>query len=931
MRAFACTIAVLIFAACGEGDHLRAVRGAIEVSPAMLSFGSVIVGLERTLPIIVRNEGSTEGRVEVSVDTPEFHVYPRSVLIRPGETIEMNAVFQPQSVGSTQATAVFHFANAATKQVVSFEGRGVEDAIQVLETDIDFGAVIIGKNETRSIAATNLMEQEIQVQTKIMESGFLPERATVGIGSRRKLALPVTFSPLERKEYLAHMRIRGCERCQWRLVTLRGTGARRILEASREDVDFGAALPGFSREATVILTNAGDVPISFGGISLDGNGASSFEVRLVDPPEALEVGASIELRASFSPMELGTFTANLLIAAEDGDVLARIGLSGVGGGPMLEVTPAVLDFGLQPPGKMVAKTVLLENNTHPENIVIKGVAIQGADVDSFSVEFDGSPITVGREPIELTVWFTPRRGGELDGFLVLHTDSLDIPTVSVTLRGESVSNAECDLEISPESIRWGWIGPNSRNLKRSIQIRNSGDAPCPVWNWRLTGDGAMFFDADSPQGDFILLGVGEYVDVPIRPTLMDLRRNEVSHAALQATFGMEGVLLSVPLSAYVTGNLQEKWRDPRVAFDDTPVGRASVRSLDEAIGRSFNKYTVKFSDSSGGVFFLIQDRTPEGAKVGEYRIVMAPSVTGPQRGQIEVWVPGAPEALLVGLEGAGKPSCEDCGWPDATCPPSVTAYPGDAVSFVGGSGANECEWGIRGDRGGFSPWIWRGPQREFFLEDPASPDALGCEKIFRAASVGDFVLHNIEVRSDGRAGLCNTTFHVQSPGGLFVEVIPAEKTVDWVGVKILNGLGGPASEGESWWDDDFTCWWYRAADSTPKRITFDCRWGSQGLEPDPEFPDFVSRRGEPPLAYWVNVPNPSLSHSYHLGLRVSGGWPTPYSPRVRVFCGDTIEWEGDTSPSLVNDLVVLGEVRFSTPVSCTFVPDLITEFPWYKP
>jgi hypothetical protein len=115
--------------------------GSAELSASNLSFGSVPVGLSATKTLTIKNNAGPTGSA-VRVDSVsmsgsgDFEVagLSNSKWVAPGETLKLNATFEPSSSGARSATATFNL-HGVGPITANLSGRGVVNTAPVAASD----------------------------------------------------------------------------------------------------------------------------------------------------------------------------------------------------------------------------------------------------------------------------------------------------------------------------------------------------------------------------------------------------------------------------------------------------------------------------------------------------------------------------------------------------------------------------------------------------------------------------------------------------------------------------------------------------------------------------------------------------------------------------------------------------------------------------
>jgi hypothetical protein len=229
-------------------------------------------------------------------------------------------------------------------------------------------------------------------------------------------------------------------------VSLRGTGVGQgALTLETSSLQFGnVGLGGGPATRRDTVTNSGNAPLAFTSIALEGDAADDFQIASAtdcSTDAKLAAGDTCTLAVSFSPSELGTRTATLVVETDVQPARTEIDLSGEGTGrPAVDLRPASVAF----PGTVVGQssepqTVRLEN-TGNAPLEIAAIDVAGTDVSDFQVG-DGGTCAAGASlaagaSCTIEVTFAPTIEGDRSASLELRTNAGSQPqTVELTGAG----------------------------------------------------------------------------------------------------------------------------------------------------------------------------------------------------------------------------------------------------------------------------------------------------------------------------------------------------------------------------------------------------------------------------------------------------------------------------------------------------------------
>ncbi|MEQ1507849.1 MAG: choice-of-anchor D domain-containing protein [Myxococcota bacterium] len=156
------------------------------------------------------------------------------------------------------------------------------------------------------------------------------------------------------------------------------------------------------------------------------------------------------------------------------------------------------------------------------------VTNEGADDLSVDVESTDAVYTVVGEPhldlppnesATIDLAFAPVALGQVDAAIVLNSNDVENPRVTVPVTGVGRVPYAPEIEIDPATVTWGGIDVGDDAFEAFV-IRNVGDADLVLGSVTQTGAGTFSLDTD-PSGATIPPGQGRNVIVTYRPVQPD--------------------------------------------------------------------------------------------------------------------------------------------------------------------------------------------------------------------------------------------------------------------------------------------------------------------------------------------------------------------------------------------------------------------------
>lgn len=595
----------------------------------------------------------------------------------------------------------------------------------VLTSDgaIDFGDVQVGMTMRRDLELKNAGDAPIDVwRLEPAETGFagsthefkllnepfvLPARGTVQLG--------VSYQPFRETEEPVETSVRlhtdlddpnnpGQKLVYTVRLTGRGIASGLVIEPS--PVDFGTVLVGSSRELEVTLTNRLSVPVNVatrrganGQPELDrvaGDGQFEILSQLTPestlPPGPIEPGASITVRARYSPDPAATGREDRArwTVSNCGFSLCDVQVTLLGRGTTgaLECVPEAVDFGAVNPGRTRQMEVTC-TNVASDRIIVGGWGLEPGSASEFSPEqYRNMPTDVEPgEEFTIRVTFAPTQATYQSGMSpvgnlmvdALHSNGRRLDPVRVPLTGRAGGPA---IRVSPPRLYFGQIALGT-NHTRLLLVENTGYDELVVS--AVDGDASRSGAFFTPAGPFRLaVGSSTVVAVTFEPQVAGPVTSDVifssnDSADPELAVPLEGSGLDLPPCAYSV--------TPRtVSFGVVPFTQVAVRGVRitnlgndaclvndvEIVGPSLTS-TSAFRLVNGPETNVL---IPTGG-FHDIPVEYAPTGPGGDRSDLAFYIsdPSNPNPR-VPLTGSGEPLTQ------VACPPAVTTPAGQPVTLT---------------------------------------------------------------------------------------------------------------------------------------------------------------------------------------------------------------------------------------------------------
>jgi hypothetical protein len=226
---------------------------------------------------------------------------------------------------------------------------------------VDFGTVVVGQSATLTVTLTanqTTSVTDVATTSALYATGATTPALPNAMTSGGTMTVPVTFSPTASGSAPATLTVTTSTGTA--LVTLTGVGQVNgpQLVATPSTVNFGGVATGTSKALSVVLQNAGNQTLTFGGSSPPAAPFSATGVPAAG--STLAAGASVTATVTFSPTTDGTWSGSLGVNSDGGNVTVALAATS-GAPPLLQITPMTVDYGQVATGAASVLTFAVKN------------------------------------------------------------------------------------------------------------------------------------------------------------------------------------------------------------------------------------------------------------------------------------------------------------------------------------------------------------------------------------------------------------------------------------------------------------------------------------------------------------------------------------------------------------------------------------------
>ncbi|WP_224365436.1 choice-of-anchor D domain-containing protein [Hyalangium versicolor] len=260
----------------------------------------------------------------------------------------------------------------------------------------------------------------------------------------------------------------------------REVGDSSQLQWSTSSIDFGASRVFQPSDVRLVkITNTGSAQLAIFQFTFSQGAFTLVAPPPPSPAEPLRLapGDQVFLSLQFTPTAVGTALGNLSVISNASEEPVPLGLKGAGLDGRMIATPSTVSFGEVEVGGMgKQQTVLVENvGTYPLEI---GQVVSPADA---AFTLSGLPSRLKLQPggsWPVTVTFAPVRRGSVASTLLLATDSLTSPLLTLSLSGTGVA---AEVALLDPVLEFGSASVGG-SVTQDLAIKNVGDTDLVVFD-----------------------------------------------------------------------------------------------------------------------------------------------------------------------------------------------------------------------------------------------------------------------------------------------------------------------------------------------------------------------------------------------------------------------------------------------------------------
>jgi hypothetical protein len=531
--------------------HTVAVSGSgtapvIVLPTAPYNVGSQLV--QTTSPVAsipITNSGTApliiNGLSMTGTNSSEFALVGNSLpmtIAAGGGTGTITLTFAPGAAGTRNATLMISDNVAGSPQSLALVGTGTTGPPPIAPSGLAFGSQQVSTTSAPlTITATNASSNLNFVITSATLSGtnatdfhLSTPSLPLSIPPNGTATFTVTFAPTAQGTRSAVLTFVDNFPGSPQAVSLAGNGTPPpSLTFSPNSVQFvQQAVNTTSSPSTLNLSNNGGGTITVSAIVITGAQSGDFSFSAGTLPLSIPSSGTVPLTVSFTPSDVGTRTASLVLTDTASGSPHTVPLSGTGvGTPIVSLDKNKITFAAQSTGTPSAPETVTITNTGTAPLVISSVGTTGMNATDFSATAaSGLPISVApNTSTTITLVFTPSGTGTRSAALSI-TDNASGSPHTVTLAGNGIAP---QVTLSSVNVQFPDQQVNKISAPATITVSNAGSASLTITALNLTGTNpGDFAVSSSPLPITVAPGASTPLSITFTPLTTGARNASLS-------------------------------------------------------------------------------------------------------------------------------------------------------------------------------------------------------------------------------------------------------------------------------------------------------------------------------------------------------------------------------------------------------------------
>ncbi|KAJ9506854.1 hypothetical protein QJQ45_029976, partial [Haematococcus lacustris] len=234
--------------------------------PPSLDFGFVPCKEEQTRSLTVRNTGDIQVTLSWKLDAP-FSISPASASLAPGQALACKVCFTPQEASSYSGHATCLLGNGGSASCL-VTGIAKFPYLSLEQASLDFGSVLVGKSEQRTIRFANHSVvpanfSVVNVDDVLLDNVFTINPMKGTLGPEEFSLMTVTYTPRHTGTFTCETYAMSTLSGNKVNLSLRGNAIGPDVTLSTRSLNFGNVSSGSASSRVLYLHNHSDIPVSY--------------------------------------------------------------------------------------------------------------------------------------------------------------------------------------------------------------------------------------------------------------------------------------------------------------------------------------------------------------------------------------------------------------------------------------------------------------------------------------------------------------------------------------------------------------------------------------------------------------------------------------------------------------------------------------------
>lgn len=458
--------------------------GAVQLTPATLSFGKVQVGTTSVALQVTLENGAANALPITSVTVTAPFVLVGNACgdsLAANSDCQMTVEFAPSQAGSASGTLTL--ADGGGMQTVQLAGTGAAPPTDTLSAmSLNFPGTVIGQaSAAQMVTLTNSGDLPLSSIAFSTNGPFQVTNTCGGqLGANSSCSLSVLFVPTAAGTQTGMLSVTDFEKTQ--TVALSGIGILApVLTTSPTTLTFPAQQVGAaSSPLTLTVSNTGGSAMANVGFAISGQGANSFSTGATTCGATLNSGSSCTLQVIFTPAAAGASAAALAVTSSTLGVKAvTVALSGTGlAASGLNVSPAQMAFTEATLSQASAAQTATISNT--SSMTATGLMLAATAPFGLTQNTCGASLAAGAS-CKAAVVFTPTANGSVTGSLTVGSATLNTATIALSGTGGAAGS----VQLLPAQLSFSTTGLGAISNAQTVTVNNTS-ATVPLTDLLVT-------------------------------------------------------------------------------------------------------------------------------------------------------------------------------------------------------------------------------------------------------------------------------------------------------------------------------------------------------------------------------------------------------------------------------------------------------------